>query len=207
MSRLFLQELPSPLNKEYAWPSDSRRQQYENRQFACSSCRILLAMRSGGIASSRGLALGLPKNGQGKMFTSLCKLQQGGKVRQSAFHQQASVRHGAHDLQEISRAKALEDQTWEALQKRIPPSLREKCDAIHQRGPAPPPPGNHNASSLPPALLSALLFAHSLTVACLIECHTRSKADQGQEGRQHAKQCWYLVSSILDGPPQSCMHA
>lgn len=46
-------------------------------------------------------------------------------------------------LQDISHAKLLEDQTWEATLKRIPANLKEKCEAIHQRGPAPPPPGTH----------------------------------------------------------------
>lgn len=45
-------------------------------------------------------------------------------------------------IPEISRAKALEDQTYEALQKRIPPELVDRCKAIHaQGGPASPPPG------------------------------------------------------------------
>lgn len=43
-------------------------------------------------------------------------------------------------LAEISRAKALEDQTWEAMQRRIPPELRAKCEAIHAAGGLPPPP-------------------------------------------------------------------
>ena len=43
---------------------------------------------------------------------------------------------------EVSRAKALEDQTCEALARRIPADLSEKCKAIQARGgPAPPPPG------------------------------------------------------------------
>ena len=49
---------------------------------------------------------------------------------------------------EISRAKALEDQTCEALTRRIPAELSDKCKAIEARGgPAPPPPGKNDHSS------------------------------------------------------------
>lgn len=48
-------------------------------------------------------------------------------------------------LPEISRAKALEDQTTEALSRRIPTELSEKCKAIHAKGgPTPPPVGGHH---------------------------------------------------------------
>lgn len=45
-------------------------------------------------------------------------------------------------IAEVSRAKALEDQTWEAVQRRVPPELRARCEALHaEGGPGPPPEG------------------------------------------------------------------
>ena len=55
----------------------------------------------------------------------------------------------ARGIPEISRAKALEDQTCEALARRVTPDLSKKCDAIHAKGgPAAPPPGNAHISLL-----------------------------------------------------------
>lgn len=45
-------------------------------------------------------------------------------------------------LAEVSRAKALEDHAWEAVQRRVSADLRGKCEALHAGGgPGPMPEG------------------------------------------------------------------
>ena len=45
-------------------------------------------------------------------------------------------------IPEVSRARALEDQAWEAVARRVPTELTARCEAIHAKGgPAPPPAG------------------------------------------------------------------
>ena len=51
-------------------------------------------------------------------------------------------RDDARGVTEVSRARALEDQTREAVRRRVSVELVEQCERIHGRGgPAPPPSG------------------------------------------------------------------